>query len=79
MRPPPFVLASGSRHLAESIDWPTMKTRALADDVANGRAFFGAEGFLPAYYDDLDPLLAHVPGDAVVVLEDPRVDHACRT
>jgi transcription-repair coupling factor (superfamily II helicase) len=57
--------------LAEAIDWPTTKTRALLDDVTNARAFFGAEGFLPAYYDDLDGLLDFVPGDAVVVLDDP--------
>ena len=31
----------------------------------SARAFFGAEGFLPAYYDDLDSLLAYVsPEDA---------------
>jgi transcription-repair coupling factor (superfamily II helicase) len=59
------------RQLAEMIDWPTTKTRALVDDVASGRAFFGAEGFLPAYYDELDPLLAYVPEAAVVVLDDP--------
>jgi transcription-repair coupling factor (superfamily II helicase) len=57
--------------LAEAIDWPTTKTRALVDDVTNARAFFGAEGFLPAYYDDLEPLLAYVPDDAVIVLDDP--------
>ena len=57
--------------LAEAIDWPTTKTRALVDDVVSGRAFFGAEGFLPAYYEDLDPLLAYLPPDAVVVLDDP--------
>ena len=57
--------------LAEAIDWPTTKTRALVDDVTSGRAFFGAEGFLPAYYEDLESLLAYVPGDAVVVLDDP--------
>jgi transcription-repair coupling factor (superfamily II helicase) len=57
--------------LADAIDWPTTKTRALVDDVVCGRAFFGAEGFLPAYYEDLDPLLAYVPDDAVVVLDDP--------
>ncbi|MGD0676949.1 MAG: transcription-repair coupling factor [Polyangiaceae bacterium] len=56
--------------LAEAIDWPTTKTRALVDDVVSGRAFFGAEGFLPAYYD-LDALLSYVPRDAVVVLDDP--------
>jgi transcription-repair coupling factor (superfamily II helicase) len=57
--------------LAEMIDWPTSKTRALVDDVVHGRAFFGADGLLPAYYEELDPLLAYVPGDAVVVLDDP--------
>jgi transcription-repair coupling factor (superfamily II helicase) len=59
------------RQLAEMVDWPTTKTRALVDDVAGARAFFGAEGFLPAYYDDLDPLLAYVPRDAAVLLDDP--------
>jgi transcription-repair coupling factor (superfamily II helicase) len=57
--------------LAEMIDWPTTKTRALVEDVTSGRAFFGAEGFLPAYYDELEPLLSYVPEGAVVVLDDP--------
>ncbi len=57
--------------LAEMIDWPTTKTRALVDDVVNGRAFFGAEGFLPAYYEELDPLLAYVSRDALVLIDDP--------
>ena len=58
--------------LAEAIDWPTTKTRALVDDVTSARAFFGAEGFLPAYYDELDSLLSRTSrDDAVVVLEDP--------
>ncbi|MDP9148591.1 MAG: transcription-repair coupling factor [Myxococcota bacterium] len=57
--------------LAEMIDWPTTKTRALVDDVVNGRAFFGAEGFLPAYYDELDPLSEYFPAGAIVVLDDP--------
>jgi len=57
--------------LAEAMDWPTTKTRALVDDVTSGRAFFGADGYLPAYYEELDPLLAYVPANAVVVLDDP--------
>jgi transcription-repair coupling factor (superfamily II helicase) len=57
--------------LAEMIDWPTTKTRALVDDVAHGRSFFGADAFLPAYYEDLEALLAFVPTDAIVVLDDP--------
>jgi transcription-repair coupling factor (superfamily II helicase) len=57
--------------LAESMDWPTSKTRALVDDAVHGRAFFGSDGYLPAYYDELAPLLGYVPADAVVVLDDP--------
>jgi transcription-repair coupling factor (superfamily II helicase) len=57
--------------LAEAIDWPTTKTRALVDDVTSGRTFFGADAFLPAYYDDLQPLLSYVSSDAVIVLDDP--------
>jgi transcription-repair coupling factor (superfamily II helicase) len=66
-------------HLAEAIDWPTTKTRALVDDVTSGRPFFGADGFLPAYYDDLDPLLAFVSRGAVLLWDDPpKITQAIR-
>lgn len=58
-------------NLADMIDWPTMKTRVLVDDVATGRAFFGADGFLPAYYEELAPLFRYVPDGARVVLAAP--------
>jgi transcription-repair coupling factor (superfamily II helicase) len=57
--------------LADMIDWPTMKTRVLVDDVATGRAFFGADAYLPAYYDALVPLSAYIPRDARFVLTNP--------
>ena len=57
--------------LAESIDWPTTKTRVLAEDVVHGRAFFGAEGLLPAYYGELATLYDYVGSDVVWLLEDP--------
>jgi transcription-repair coupling factor (superfamily II helicase) len=57
--------------LAEMMDWPTTKTRALVDDVVNGRAFFGADGMLPAYYEELDPLWSYVTKEAIVLLDDP--------
>jgi transcription-repair coupling factor (superfamily II helicase) len=59
------------RQLADMIDMPTTRARALVEDVVTGRAFFGAEGFLPAYYKDLEPLLSYVDDAAVVVLDDP--------
>ncbi|MBX3223407.1 MAG: transcription-repair coupling factor [Labilithrix sp.] len=58
-------------NLSDMIDWPTMKTRVLIDDVATGRAFFGADGFLPAYYEELAALFRFVPADARVVLASP--------
>ena len=59
------------QQLADMIDMPTTRARALTDDVVNGRAFFGAEGFLPAYYDELDPLSSYFGADALFVLDDP--------
>jgi transcription-repair coupling factor (superfamily II helicase) len=58
------------RAVCDAINFPSSKTRALVDDVASGRAFFGAEGFLPAY-SELSPLASHLPDDVTVVLEDP--------
>ncbi|MBS2020053.1 MAG: transcription-repair coupling factor, partial [Deltaproteobacteria bacterium] len=57
--------------LADMIDWPTMKARALVDDVATGRGFFGADGFLPAYYEELASLGEYLPGAARWVLASP--------
>jgi transcription-repair coupling factor (superfamily II helicase) len=57
--------------LAEAMDHPTTKTRALVDDIVGGRPFFGAEGFLPAYYEALDRFFEYVDKGALFVLEDP--------
>jgi len=58
------------RALCDRVDLPSSRARALVEDVASGRAFFGAEGFLPAYYA-LETLFQYLPEDAVVLLEDP--------
>ncbi len=58
-------------NLSDMIDWPTTKTRVLIDDVATGRAFFGAEGFLPAYYEELATLWRYLPAETRVVLASP--------
>jgi transcription-repair coupling factor (superfamily II helicase) len=57
--------------LADTIDMPTLKARALVEDVTNARAFFGADGFLPAYYEALAPLEKFLPPDVVFALVDP--------
>ncbi|MFI5302646.1 MAG: CarD family transcriptional regulator, partial [Polyangiales bacterium] len=55
----------------EAVDLPTSKARALVEDVAQGRSFFGAEGYLPAYYEQLDPLWRYLPKGALVAIDDP--------
>jgi transcription-repair coupling factor (superfamily II helicase) len=57
--------------LAETMNYPTTKTRALVEDIVSGRSFFGAEAFLPAYYERLDPIFEYIDEGAVLVLEDP--------
>ena len=59
------------QQLADMVDMPTTRARALTDDVTSGRSFFGAEGMLPAYYDALDPLFRYVDAGAIVMLDDP--------
>ncbi len=59
------------QQLADMIDLPTTRARALIEDVVAGRGFFGAEGMLPAYYEELETLTRFIPDDAVFVLDDP--------
>jgi transcription-repair coupling factor (superfamily II helicase) len=59
------------QQIADMIDLPTTRARALIDDVVTGRAFFGSDGYLPAYYDELDTLWKYVDDRAVVVLHEP--------
>jgi transcription-repair coupling factor (superfamily II helicase) len=58
------------RAACDAVDLPSSKARSLVDDVASGRPFFGAEGFLPAYIE-LAPICSYLDDDTVVVLEDP--------
>jgi transcription-repair coupling factor (superfamily II helicase) len=58
------------RSACDRIDLPSTRARALAEDVASGRSFFGAEGWLPAYYA-LDPLSRYWPEDALCLVVDP--------
>ncbi|MFO0649710.1 MAG: transcription-repair coupling factor [Polyangiales bacterium] len=68
------------RDLADAVNLPSNQAQKLLDDVEGGRAFFGAEGFLPAYYDALDPITAYLPDDVRVVWDRPgRVLEALRS
>jgi transcription-repair coupling factor (superfamily II helicase) len=58
------------RALCDAVDYPTTKARALIDDIAAGRTFFGAQGYLPAFYE-LAPLFEYFGPDDVLLIEDP--------
>ncbi|MBM4357429.1 MAG: transcription-repair coupling factor [Deltaproteobacteria bacterium] len=58
------------RDRCDAVDWPSSKTRHLVDEVASGHAFFGADGFLPAF-SPLEPLHRQLPADTIVVVEEP--------
>jgi len=59
------------RSMADAIDLPTTRARTLIEDVASGRVFFGADGFLPAFYPALEPLAFYIGDDPLFVLSDP--------
>jgi transcription-repair coupling factor (superfamily II helicase) len=58
------------RALCDAVDYPTTKARALIDDIAAGRTFFGAQGYLPAFYE-LSSLFEYFGPDDVLLIEDP--------
>ena len=58
------------RALCDAVDYPSTKARQLIDDVATGHAYFGLDGYLPAFYE-LSPLLDYFPPTAPIVFEDP--------
>ena len=66
------------RSLCDAVDLPSSKARALIDDVTTGRAFFGGDGFLPAFYP-LDSLFSYLPERTPILVEDaPAVLRAIR-
>ncbi len=56
------------RSLCDSINLPSTKARQLSTDIATGKTFFGADGYLPAFAD-LVPLLSYLGPEVVVVIE----------
>jgi transcription-repair coupling factor (superfamily II helicase) len=61
----------GIRDAASEAGLPTRAMQPLLDDLANGIPFMGIEGFRPAFFERLDPLFAHLPKDALWLVQDP--------
>src|SRR6188768_2398196 len=58
------------RNLCDAVNYPSTKTRSLIDDLATGRAFFGSDGYLPAFYE-LESIFDYLAPNAVFVIDDP--------
>jgi len=59
------------RDLADAVNLPSSQAQKLLEDVETGRAFFGAEGYLPAYYEALEPITDYLPADVIVAWDRP--------
>lgn len=57
--------------LADTLDVPTSRARATAEDLSSGRPVFAEDAFLPVFYRELSSLFEYLPGTVRVVLSDP--------
>ncbi|RLB45970.1 MAG: transcription-repair coupling factor [Deltaproteobacteria bacterium] len=59
------------RDLCDAVDLPTSRTRALIEDIESGRAFYGIDGFLPAFHENLETLFDYCAPETPTVILDP--------
>lgn len=65
--------------LCDELDLSHSKVVRIIEDVESGRSFFGSDGFLPAYYEQLESVFDYLPPDVAWVFDDPaRVIAALR-
>ena len=57
--------------LCDHINLPTSRRKALVEDIRSGRAFLGLEGFMPAFYEQVETLFDYLPQDTTRVVVDP--------
>ncbi len=68
---------TGVRDLCDDMNVPTEKSRQLIDELKSGRAFYGIDGFTPAFYESLETLVDYLPtGTGAVVLDPTAVARA---
>ncbi|MEI8254419.1 MAG: CarD family transcriptional regulator, partial [Deltaproteobacteria bacterium] len=60
------------RDLADAVNMPSYKATRLVEDVEAGRAFFGSDGYLPAYYNGLETILDYLPPQVTVLWDRPE-------
>jgi transcription-repair coupling factor (superfamily II helicase) len=57
--------------LCDELDMSHSKVVRITEDVESGRSFFGADGFLPAYYEQLESVFDYLPPDVAWVVDEP--------
>ncbi|MCA9524510.1 MAG: hypothetical protein KC609_26265, partial [Myxococcales bacterium] len=58
------------RELADRLELPSSTIRRLLDDLRHEIYFFGIESLLPAFHEQLQPMVAHIPADAIWITID---------
>jgi len=56
---------------ADAVNHPSSRTRALLEELNQGREFFGVEALTPAFHPEMVPVWRYLPEDAPRVLVDP--------
>jgi transcription-repair coupling factor (superfamily II helicase) len=59
--------------LADELEVPSSRARALVEDVENGILAVGMEDLLPAFFDTLGTVFDAVPSDALWIIDEPEL------
>jgi transcription-repair coupling factor (superfamily II helicase) len=59
------------RALGDDRGWPTRRTREWAEQVEAGAVFPGVEALAPAFHARMEPIVAHLPPDAGLFIDNP--------
>jgi len=57
--------------LADAVDAPSSKSRQVVDNLERGVDFFGIEGLVPVFHDDMVPLWSYLPPSTRWYVDEP--------
>ncbi len=69
-------LRKRARALCDEVNMPTVQARALVDDLAEGRSFYGIDAWLPCFYNSLTSFRQHLPERLHMIVVDPSACEA---
>ena len=59
------------RAICDEVEQPTARTERLMEDLFEGRLFVGAQGFEPAFHEDLGSIFEYLPRDVSFCVDNP--------